>query len=196
MARPRLRGVFAWALLAVGGAPLLPGCLFCGGQTGECGTSSDGSSKRPPPCEESPLGYTAISYRGETAEQMLATLGGTYAGMAPLPATRSTPAVMGTLTFEVYYSGGSVTENSCSHDLTVAVTVALASSDGTVARTGSGSLAGSPASAVLMAAIPSSGSDREDAITIMTTLAADGSANGELGFGNLQRTPFAAARQP
>ncbi|MBN2196469.1 MAG: hypothetical protein JW751_26900 [Polyangiaceae bacterium] len=195
----RTRGFLVWALyaLAAGAALPLPSCLFCGGQTGECGLfGRSEDSEDSEDCTWLPRGYAEPSARGETAEQVIAVLGGPYTGTLTCTGTEDVASEPADLHFYVDYAGGPVWEDPCAGDLIVSVVVTIATGDGTLARSGAAELVGSPASASLLAELPWGGDDLVEDATFVVTLTADGAASGRLAVDNETPMPFTATRQP
>ncbi len=182
------------ALLLAASAALAPGCLFCGGQTGECGASDDGAGPSYPACFVLRRQYAEPTAAGHSAADVVEALGGTYLATMDLPATGDAAAQPATIAIE--YDGGAVTEDSCSHVLTIEVTVTVELGEGTVARAGTGRLVGDPSEARLTAILPADADEIAGEVTLSVILAADGSAAGTIDLGGTGPLPFTAARQP
>lgn len=191
----RLRGPgIAFVLLLSGG--VAPGCLFCGGQTGECG-ASDSESGGSIDCVTIRRGYLDRTVAGHSAEDVVQAHGGTYEVIVDLTsADAAVVAQAEPATLAIAYDGGAVTEDSCSHDLAIDVTVTVTIGEGTVARTGPGRLVGDPAAAHLAVSLPAGGDAVAGVVTVAMSLAGDGSATGTVDLGDSGPLPFTAARQP
>jgi len=191
----RLRGPgFALVLLVSGLAA--PGCLFCGGQTGECGKSDDDAGMSAD-CVALRRGYADRTVAGYSAEDVVQAHGGTYELTVDLASASDAVVAAGEpATLTIAYEGGAVTEDSCSHDLAIDVTVTVAIGEGTVARAGTGRLLGGPAGAQLAVNLPAGGDEVNGVVTVSMNFAGDGSAAGTIGLGAAGPLPFTAARQP
>jgi len=190
----RLRGPgFALVLLVSGLAA--PGCLFLGGQTGESAASGDGTE--PIGCVALRRGYADRTVAGYSAEDVVQAHGGTYELTVDLASASDAVVAAGEpATLTIAYEGGAVTEDSCSHDLAIDVTVTVTIGEDTVARAGPGRLVGDPAAAQLAVNLPAGGDEVNGVVTVSMNFAGDGSAAGTIGLGAAGPLPFTAARQP
>lgn len=192
----RLRGLGRTLLLAASVA-LAPGCLFCGGQTGECGADDAAAGPSYPQCFALHRQYAEPTAAGHSAADVVEALGGTYLATVDLPATGDAAAVAAQpATIAIAYDAGAVTEDSCSHVLTIGVTVTVELGEGTVARAGTGRLTGDPTAARLAVALPAGGDAIAGEVLIDMSIAADGAASGRIVLGSIGPLPFTAARQP
>jgi len=192
----RLRGL-GLALLLAASAALAPGCLFCGGQTGECGADDEDAGETSASCPDFPRQYAEPTAAGHSAADVIAALGGTYLATVDLSAAADGEAVAAPpATLVIAYDAGAITEDSCSHVLTIEVTVTVELGEGTVARAGRGWLTGDPASAHLAAALPAGGDAIAGEVSLDMSLAADGTASGRIVLGDTGPLTFTAARQP